>query len=65
LHISIGLFENGTDWQERYVDHHDKAYAAAYEIAKALTDDEGLLTTLAKVGVAPEGLAAFVESIGR
>jgi hypothetical protein len=48
-----------------HVDHHDKAYAAAYEIAKALIDDEGLLTTLAKVGVTPEELAAFVESIGR
>jgi hypothetical protein len=48
-----------------HVDHHDKAYASAYEIAKALIDDEGLLTTLAKVGVTPEELAAFVESIGR
>jgi mRNA-degrading endonuclease RelE of RelBE toxin-antitoxin system len=48
-----------------HVDHHDKAYAAAYEIAKALTDDEALHTTLAKVGVTPEELAAFVESIGR
>ena len=48
-----------------HVDHHDKAYAAAYEIAKALIDDEGLLTTLAKVGVTTEELAAFVEPIGR
>jgi mRNA-degrading endonuclease RelE of RelBE toxin-antitoxin system len=48
-----------------HIDHHDKAYAAAYEIAKALIDDEGLLTTLAKVGVTPEELAAFVESIGK
>jgi len=48
-----------------HVDHHDKAYAAAYEIAKALIDDDGLLNTLAKVGVTPGELAAFVESIGR
>ena len=34
------------------VDHHDKANAAAYEIAKALIN-EGLLTTLAKVDVTP------------
>jgi hypothetical protein len=26
-------------------------------------NDEGLLTTLAKVGVTPEELAAFIESI--
>jgi mRNA-degrading endonuclease RelE of RelBE toxin-antitoxin system len=48
-----------------HVDNHDKAYAAAYEIAKALLNDEGLLTTLAKAGVTPEELAFFVESIGR
>jgi mRNA-degrading endonuclease RelE of RelBE toxin-antitoxin system len=48
-----------------HIDHHDKAYAAAYEIAKALIDDEVLHTTLAKVGVTPEELAAFVESIGK
>jgi hypothetical protein len=48
-----------------HVDHHDNAYAAAYEIAKALIDDEELLATLAKVGVTPEELAVFVESIGR
>ena len=48
-----------------HVDHHDKAYSAAKEIAKALADDEELLATLAKVGVAPEELAAFVETIGR
>jgi mRNA-degrading endonuclease RelE of RelBE toxin-antitoxin system len=48
-----------------HVDHHDKAYAAAYEIAKALIDDNELLTTLAKVGVTPKELAVFVESIGR
>lgn len=48
-----------------HVDHHDRAYASAYEITKALIDDEGLLTTLAKVGVKPEELLAFVESIGR
>jgi len=48
-----------------HVDHHDKAYAAAQEIAKALVDDEELLATLAKVGVAPEELADFVEAIGR
>ena len=48
-----------------HVDHHDKAYASAYEIAKALINDDGLLITLAKVGVTPEELAAFVESIGR
>ncbi len=48
-----------------HIDHHDNAYAAAYEIAKALVNDEVLLATLAKVGVAPEELAAFVESIGR
>jgi hypothetical protein len=44
---------------------HDKAYAFVYEIAKALIDDEGLLTTLAKVGVTPEELAAFIELIGK
>ena len=48
-----------------HIDHHDKAYAAAYEIAKALIDDEVLHTTLAKVDVTPEELAAFVESIGK
>jgi len=48
-----------------HVDHHDKAYSAAYEIAKALIDDEGLLATLEKVGITPEELAIFVESIGR
>jgi mRNA-degrading endonuclease RelE of RelBE toxin-antitoxin system len=48
-----------------HVDHHDNAYAAAYEIAKALVEDEGLLATLAKVGVAPEELAAFIKSIGK
>jgi mRNA-degrading endonuclease RelE of RelBE toxin-antitoxin system len=48
-----------------HVDHHDKAYAAAYEITKALINDEGLLTTLAEVGVTPEELATFLESIGR
>jgi mRNA-degrading endonuclease RelE of RelBE toxin-antitoxin system len=48
-----------------HVDHHDKAYASAYEIAKALIDDNELLATLAKVDVTPEELAAFVESIGR
>lgn len=48
-----------------HVDHHDNAYAAAYEIAKALIEDEGLLATLAKVGVTAEELAAFVKSIGR
>jgi addiction module RelE/StbE family toxin len=48
-----------------HVDHHDKAYAAAQEIAKALVDDKELLATLAKAGVAPEELAAFVEAIGR
>jgi mRNA-degrading endonuclease RelE of RelBE toxin-antitoxin system len=48
-----------------HLDHHDKAYAAAYEIAKALIDDNELLTTLAKVGVTPKELAVFVESIGR
>ena len=48
-----------------HVDHHDKAYAAAYEIAKALTEDEGLLATLAKVGVTSEELVAFVKSIGK
>ncbi len=48
-----------------HVDHHDKAYASAYEIAKALINDEGLLTTLAKVGITPEELAAFIESIGQ
>ena len=42
-----------------HVDHHDKAYAAAYEIAKALTEDEGLLATLAKVGVTSEELVAL------
>ena len=34
------------------------AYAAAYEIA-ALTEDEGLLATLAKVGVTSEELVAL------
>jgi mRNA-degrading endonuclease RelE of RelBE toxin-antitoxin system len=48
-----------------HVDHHDNAYAAAHEIAKALIDDEGLLATLAKVGVTTEEMAAFVKSIGR
>ena len=48
-----------------HVDHHDNAYAAAYEIAKALTEDEGLLATLAKVGVTSEELVAFVKSIGK
>lgn len=48
-----------------HVDHHDKAYASAYEIAKALINDEGLLTTLAKVGINPEEFAAFIESIGQ
>jgi mRNA-degrading endonuclease RelE of RelBE toxin-antitoxin system len=48
-----------------HVDHHDKAYVAAYEIAKALTEDEALLATLAKVGVTPDELAAFVKSIGK
>ena len=38
---------------------------AAYEIAKALTEDEGLLATLAKVGVTSEELVAFVKSIGK
>jgi hypothetical protein len=46
-----------------HIDHHDKVYAAAYEIAKALIDDEVPRSTLAKVGVTPEELAAFVESI--
>jgi len=46
-----------------HVDHHDKAYAAAYEIA--IIDDEGLLTTLSKVSVTTGEIAAFVESIGR
>jgi hypothetical protein len=40
-----------------HVDHHDKAYAAAYEIAKALINDEGLLTALSVVGLTPEELA--------
>jgi hypothetical protein len=35
------------------------------EIAKALIDDDVLRSTLAKVGVTSEELAAFVESIGR
>lgn len=48
-----------------HVDRHDNAYAAAYEIAKALIDDDERLATLAKVGVTPEELAVFVESIGR
>lgn len=48
-----------------HVDHHDNAYAAAHEIAKALIEDEGLLATLAKVGVTTEEIAAFVKSIGR
>lgn len=48
-----------------HVDHHDNAYAAAHEIAKALMEDEGLLATLAKVGVTTEEIAAFVKSIGR
>jgi mRNA-degrading endonuclease RelE of RelBE toxin-antitoxin system len=48
-----------------HVDHHDNAYAAAYEIAKALIEDEVLLATLAKVGVTTEEIAAFVKSIGR
>ena len=48
-----------------HVDHHDNAYAAAHEIAKALLEDEGLLATLAKVGVTTEEIAAFVKSIGR
>ena len=48
-----------------HVDHHDNAYAAAHEIGKALIEDEGLLATLAKVGVTTEEMAAFVKSIGR
>ena len=48
-----------------HVDHHDKAYAAAYEIARTLIEDEALLATLAKVGVTPVELAAFVKSIGK
>ena len=48
-----------------HVDHHDNAYAAAHEIAKALLEDEGLLATLTKVGVTTEEIAAFVKSIGR
>jgi hypothetical protein len=32
------------------VDHHDKAYAAAEEITKTLTEDEKLLATLVLAG---------------
>jgi mRNA-degrading endonuclease RelE of RelBE toxin-antitoxin system len=48
-----------------HVDHHDKAYAAAFEITQALIDDNGLLSTLAKVGVTQEELAAFIKLIGK
>jgi mRNA-degrading endonuclease RelE of RelBE toxin-antitoxin system len=48
-----------------HIDHHDKAYAAAHEIAKSLVDDTRLLATLAAVGVTPEDFVAFVESVGR
>ena len=48
-----------------HVDHHDKAYAAAFEITQALIDDNELLSTLAKVGVTQEELAAFIKLIGK
>jgi len=48
-----------------HVDHHDKAYAAAEEITKALTEDERLLATLEKIGIPSEELEAFVKSIGK
>ena len=49
---------------EDYAEGRYKVFKDADELL-ALIDDEGLLTTLAKVGVTPEELAAFVEAIGR
>ncbi len=48
-----------------HVDHHDKAYAAAEEITKTLTEDEKLLATLEKIGIPSEEFEAFVKSIGK
>jgi len=48
-----------------HLDHHDRAYAAACEIAKSLAVDGTLHDTLVKMGVTYDEFVAFIKSIGR